>query len=109
MSMTPQTLFYLNDNLLRLTGLRDALSGTYIDSATVTVTLKDRFGNAVSGVTWPLVFSPAGGGTGDYSVVIPDDIQVMRNVQYTAEIIADDGPGRRAVWELPVQVVTRQS
>jgi len=106
---TTYTLLYLNDNLLQVKGLKDALTGALIDTATVTVTLKDLAGNAVAGAAWPLTLMAAGGGTGDYSVTIPDDIQVSAGDLYTAEIVADDGPGRRAVWKVPVQMLIRRS
>jgi hypothetical protein len=40
-----------NDNLLNLFGLTDLLTNTFLDSATVTATLYDQYGNSDPGAT----------------------------------------------------------
>ena len=68
-------IYYANsDNLLDIVGLRNDAGGVYLDSATVTVTVKDFAGAEVAGETWPLVASHVFGSNGDYYAVLADTL-----------------------------------
>lgn len=100
-------LFYLNDNVLRLDGLRDDVTGLYANSATVTAQLKDAPTGANVGTQISLGYVAASNGR--YEGIVPDDIAVELKGRYVAEITADAGANRRAFWRAPVKVVERQS
>jgi hypothetical protein len=103
-----EIIFLANDNLLQLNGLKDVATGDYMDSATVTVTLKDSNGSEVVGQTWPttLIFV-VGSTTGQYRCTLNDELVLTTGDAYTAEITADGGPGLRGHWHLAVEARTR--
>jgi len=67
--------YHSNDNLLVLRGLRNKKlpTPTYINDATVVVTLKDADGNNLTGETWPLTLTAVGSG-GVYQATLQDTI-----------------------------------
>ena len=103
-------LYRLSDNLLVLTnvttmsgaGVYTLLAGT----ATVTVTLVNSAGAAISGETWPLTLTYTGI-PGRFSVVLSDDLVITNGQTVTAQITIDNGPGQRGYFEVPMQVETR--
>ena len=95
-----------NDNVLILDALKDYIADTYINDASVTATLKDTAGNAVTGAT-DLVMSYVAGSDGQYRATIPYDITCTCRRMYTVEITADGGSDRRGFWEVPVRIDER--
>jgi hypothetical protein len=84
-----------------LTGLQDAITGEFVNDATVTLTIKNPDGTPVSSLT----LDPAGGywihRGGNYLAVIPDSLKpflVTRSRPYTMELTADDAAGRVGFW-----------
>ena len=101
-----EVIFFKNDNIIELTGLKDAITDTEINSATVTVTLKDKDGVDVTGETWPLTMAAVGSG-GTYRATLQDTLGVTLLDQYTAEIDVTDA-GTTAKWSIPAQVTLRE-
>jgi hypothetical protein len=98
-TVTPPVLalYMASDNTLWLENLAEGRTGTIITAASsITITLRDSGNAEVSGVTWPLTFATAGGG--EYYVNLPDTMVLTENAEYVAEVIADDGPGRKTTW-----------
>lgn len=91
--------FVGNTNLLEIRGLKSAVEGTFINDATVTVTVKNASGANVSGQTWPAAMSYVAASSGDYRAVIEDDAALMPRQTYTAEITVNAGVNRIGFWK----------
>lgn len=91
------------DNLLKVSGLIDQASGgTYQNAATVTATVKNRAGHAVTGQTWPLTLTYVPASDGQYEGVLEDAMVLKEGTEYFCEVTADAGAGKRAFWRLPL-------
>ena len=83
--------FVANTNVLELRGLQAAIDQTYVNDATVTVTIKDDCGSNVAGQTWPAAMNHVEGSNGDYRVIISSAVQINSGKKYFAEISATGG------------------
>lgn len=79
-------LYLQSDNLLEVTGLQNVATGAYINNATVTVTLVDAGGTAVSGQSWPATLSYVSGSNGDYRVTLEDTLSLSENGTYVPRV-----------------------
>ncbi len=104
-----EVIYYGNDNMLELRGLKNAASGAYENSATVEVTLKDDDGAEVTGETWPLALGYVSGSDGNYRNTLKDTLSLVENEKYTAEITANAGAGLLGYWEIPIRCRMRTS
>jgi hypothetical protein len=85
--MSLEVLSINSTNLVRLDALTNSSSGSFVNSATVTFSLKDAGGNIVgglSGVSMPYVASS----NGRYEGTIPNSTALTLNALYTIEITA---------------------
>lgn len=106
------TAFVLNTNIIQLTGLTSETSGTYLNSATVSVTVKDTTGTQVSGQTWPLSMTYVTLSNGNYTASLSSNIAFVANQKYVAFIDADAtsaGVEKIGHWEMPFTAKTRTS
>lgn len=101
-----EILYRNNDQLIELIGLKDAATGSYINDATVTVTLKDIEGNTVTGQAWPAPMLYVAASQGDYQAILEDTLELTIGEFYVAEISATKGT-LKAFWELPMQAHKR--
>lgn len=104
------TLYDDNDNLIFLRDMTQASDGSYVNTATVALTLyltTSGVRAAVSGAT-SLSGSYVTDSSGDYQVVIPYTVSLTPGGDYEMEITATVGV-RRGFQVLPVQVVRRTS
>lgn len=106
------TLVYVaNTNAIELHGLKNSIAGTFINDATVTVTLTiasgKEPGDEVAGQTWPTVMSYIAGSDGDYRAIIEADVELVAKTNYIAVIDADGGANLDAHWEFPFTPQTR--
>lgn len=97
-----------NDHLIKLTGLQDASDDSYVNNATVTLTVKTLAGVNVSGVSWPLTLVYVSASDGNYQVVIDKAIVLVLRDRYVAEVTVVAG-SRDAFFEVPVQAQVRES
>jgi hypothetical protein len=81
-------LYISNDTQIDVTGLSNADDSSYLNTATVTATLKDASGAEVSGVSWPLTLSYETASDGNYSATIDKAISVVDGASYFLEITA---------------------
>lgn len=95
-----------NDNLLKLVDLQDEATGTYITDATVTVTVKDEDGTAVSGPNWPISGSYVVGTNATYHMLLPDTMVLTKDTHYWAFIDATKD-ALTGHWEYPLTARTR--
>lgn len=80
-----------SDNVLRLKGLQDDVTGAYVATATVTASVKDKDDTPVAS---GIVCSFVTGSQGEYVGILPEATVLIENELYTVEVIADDGAGR---------------
>jgi hypothetical protein len=100
------TAFVANTNLLELSGLKNVAAGTFINDATVTVTVK-KAGTNVAGASWPLTMDYVAASDGIYRAVLSEDLALVARTHYTAFIDADGGDGRVGHWEFDFRAETR--
>ncbi len=94
-------LLYGNDNLLEVRGLRDEVAGSYLNSATVSVTVIDATGANVGGASWPMALAYVTGSNGNYRGTLPYTLGIAEGSRYTAIVQVNGGPGLVGRWELP--------
>ena len=87
------TVFIGNTNVLDLIGLKDALLGTAIGTASVSVTVKDLGGMAVTGTTWPIAMACIDTTNGNYRGIIPETLVLTPGYPYRAVVDVDAGVG----------------
>lgn len=101
------TAFIANTNLLELTGLKSAVEGVYINDALITVTVKDKKGQDVPGVSWPVSMVYVNGSEGDYRATLVHTIEFVPKREYRAFIEVDAGADRIGHWEFPFTPLVR--
>lgn len=98
-----ETLFIDNDNLIKLSGLRDAANGIYLNGASVTVTLVDASTEAeVQGQTWPSTMEYVSSSNGDYQCTLEYDLVVSPQQLIIAKVVANAGGDLRLSLRVPV-------
>lgn len=102
-------IYYIdNDNLIELTGLRDAVNSLYLSGATVQLTMVDAATDVeIGGQTWPAAMSYVNGSDGDYRLTLEYDLDVSEGQTLLAKVIADAGEGLRMSLRVPVLALYR--
>jgi hypothetical protein len=91
---TIQNLYVGNDNVLEVASLKDDTTGEFLNSATVSVTLKNAStGVNVVGETWPLNMSYITDSNGIFRCSLKHELELLAGQQYNAVITADGGVG----------------
>lgn len=101
-----EIFFDQNDNIIELNGLRDQVSGSFINNATVTVTVKTAAGIVVTGETFPLAMNYVVSSNGKYSATLKKELAVSIGTTYYAEISVA-ASGVDGFWTLPFGVSQR--
>ena len=96
--MAIDSLIIGTDNVLQLDALTDQSDSTFLNAATVTVTLLTRDGTEVSGETWPLTMDYVTSSDGRYTATLSDVLVLELNKRYQAVIVADGGAGKKRTW-----------
>ena len=104
----PRLVYYLNDNLIQLTGLQNKSSAAYLNAATVTASVMGPGGSTalISGST-SITMSYSTGSNGNYEGTIPDTTSFALNKFYSAVVTANAGAGLQGRWKIPLHVVDR--
>jgi hypothetical protein len=100
-------IYLSNDNLLSIEGLRNASSGSYMNDATSTATLKDADGNVVTGQTFPVTMTYMSGTNGNYQATLENTLSMTPNAKYTATISATSSSGLYAEWDMELTATKR--
>lgn len=104
----PRVLYYLNDNLIQITGLQNKSSSAYLNSATVTAKIMGPGGStALVAGSSSITMSYSTGSNGNYEGTSPDTTSVVLNKFYSAVITANAGAGLQGRWKIPLHVVDR--
>jgi hypothetical protein len=108
--MTTITLLYIgNDNILEVCHVRQELTGDFLNSATVSVTLFDEDGTEVTGDTWPKPMPYVDSSKGVYRALLPASLDLLPNGRYVAEINVDAGAGLLGQWSVNCVARVRDS
>lgn len=75
-----------SDNIVRLDNQYDTYTAAYLNSATVTATLKDLAGTEVTGVSWPVTLTYVSASNGQYIAVVDKTAAVTVGLSYRLEI-----------------------
>lgn len=98
-----EELFTLSDNLVKITGLINEVSGSYINDADITATViykSDR--TEVSGVTWPIPVSYVAASDGNYLGTLPYTMGIVNRDKLIVLLEIDGGAGLIQHRECPV-------
>jgi hypothetical protein len=86
-----------NDHTVTVTGLHDAITGDYINTATVTVTITDKRGNVVTGQSMPLTLAYIADSNGNYQGNLEDGLNLTED-RYLVEVQAVGDGDLVALW-----------
>lgn len=89
-----------NDSIIEVYDLKNELTGDFLNTATVQVTLKDATGTNVTGDTWPKTLAYVTASSGIYRATLLYSLGLTADSRYTATVTADAGAGLRAEWNL---------
>ncbi len=101
------TVFVANTNVLELLGLKSAIEDEFVNDATVTVTVKNKAGENVTGQTWPTTMDYVAASEGDYRAILEDDLKLEAGKDHTAFIEVDAGADRVGHWEYKFKPIVR--
>lgn len=106
--MALEILYDQNDMLLELKGLKDELDATFINNATVGVTLTDEItGAQIAGAVWPLSLVYVASSNGDYRATLAADLDLTPGKAVRADIAVDAAAKGKARFE-PLFAVKRR-
>lgn len=100
-------LFVGNDTVLEVKGLKNEVTGAFLNAATVTATLVDAQGSEVGGQSWPVTLAYVTDSDGIYRGTLSYAMSLTATSRYTAQVTADGGAGLRASWDVPCTARTR--
>ena len=106
--MTPTLIYKDNENLIELDELKNSANDTFVNDATVAVTIKNAAGTTVSGETFPKTMTYVASSDGKYQAALSDLMVLVPGQHYTAFITAISG-ALNASWEIPLRAATRTS
>ena len=98
--MTTSSIYLGNNTVVELQSLTNSATNVVDTAATVTCTVKDRAGVAVSGHTWPVSMPHVSAGT--YRAVLDSDLGIVKGRSYTVEVDAVGTGGEVGHWECVV-------
>lgn len=105
-TLTVGDLFVGNDNLVTIDELKNVSDGSYINDATVTMTLKDSSDVGVANGSWPVTLAYVASSNGKYQGVLQDGITTTSGSNYVlhVDVIGDN---LKAHWEITLTARTR--
>lgn len=102
--MSALKAFVLTDNVLKVSGLINSVSSSYLNSATVTATIIDAISSAqVTGETWPIALSYVSASNGDYRATLTNSLAFVDGGRYIAVVNANAGVGLVKTWHIDVR------
>ena len=104
MVSTEIILLIANSNTLELLGLRNNITGSYINTATVAASLETLRGVSVQAE--PIVLTYVADSDGCYRALLDADISIENNTRYKLTMTAQ-GEGLKATWEDYIQAKIR--
>jgi len=103
-----ETYFIGNDNMLQISGVRDAANGIYLNNASLQVTLIDAATETeIAGQAWPAAMSYVSGSDGVYRLTLEYDLDVISRQVLIAQLEGSPN-GLRLSLRIPVVASYRQ-
>jgi hypothetical protein len=99
------SLYIDNSNVIELQDLKDVVTDTVDESASVSVTIVDKAGNEVSGENWPVPMAHDTAGT--YRATLASSLSLLNNKTYYAVVDVTATGGVVGKWRCPVKALTR--
>jgi hypothetical protein len=91
--------FIGSDQLLEVSGLKDPVTGLYVNNATVRATMYEADGTtAILGQAWPLVLSYVLASDGNYNGILEDGRELVDGRFYWIDLEADAGSDLIKTW-----------
>lgn len=104
---TPVAYYDLNSNLLKITGLKNANDGSWVNSG-VTVTAKICPVNSTTAITnGTITLSYVAASNGNWQGTYPSTTPVVRNTSYDLIVTADGGVSLTGVWKIRIRAEER--
>lgn len=101
-------IYQQNDNLIEVLSLQDEATDAYLNTATVSVTLKDSAGANIPGEMWPLTLAYVASSNGTYRATLKSTLTLPAAGQsVVAEVSANGGSGKKGFWKMTVGVKER--
>lgn len=106
--MTLRVIYQQTTEIFEYSGLLDVDSSpnAYVNNATVTLTVQDRYGNAVKGTAWPISMSYVSGSNGTYKASAPDTLTLTDYKEYIGLIDIESASGNTVI-KAPIVVMPR--
>lgn len=104
--MPPDVLYIDNDNVVYLSGLRNEVTGEYINDALLSAELTDTQDVAVAGQSWPLIMDYVAGTQGIYRLLLENTLALL-NGQYYKLNISGTGDGLTLSQSFLLKAVSR--
>lgn len=80
-----------NDQTLLVQSVTDEITGSYINDATVTASLRQMNTTAVPGQSWPLTLDYVAASNGNYRGNLENDLEIREGLKYIVEITIVSG------------------
>lgn len=95
------TLWINNDNTISVKGLHDPTSGSFMNDATISLTLTDSQDIPVTGQAFPVVVDYIADSDGNYQATLENTLNLTDGASYIAVVTATSASGINAEWQLP--------
>lgn len=102
-----EVIFYKNDMLVWLKGMKNPLTDEFINDATCTAVVKDKYGANVGGQTWPVDLNYVAASNGEYVGILDAGIALNVGDRGTVEVTIDVAGGIDGFFKAPFQVRQR--
>lgn len=101
--MSHQNLYLDNDNLFTLEGLKDQETDTYVNTATVELTIEDSEGATVPDGGFPLTMDYVADSNGSYQGVVDKALSIENSLDYVGVITVSGVGIKDGEWRLPLR------
>jgi hypothetical protein len=109
----PEAYYYKSTNLVRVRGLYDRISASYLNAATVTCRVLAKQGHSpipggeITGETFPVSLPYVAASDGVYQGTVHQDLAVVLDERYWLEVTAVDS-GNQRYWLLDLNVTAEE-
>jgi len=95
-----------NDNLLQLSGLKNGIDDSFINNATIAVSMQDATGADAPGMTWPAAMAYVPDSQGCYRLLLDSALNLIDGRYYTLSVSVE-AAGLMASWKKFIKATGR--
>jgi len=99
-------LYLDNSNVVELRDLTNSVTGLADEGASVSLTITDQSGTAVTGETWPVSMAHVSNGL--YRATLSESLSIVSGRKYFAVVSATGSGGQVGKWTCPVVAEVRR-